>query len=149
MALKPDRDFIQWRLDYYMDSTASKGGFASMSTGGSGVAMDDAANKAVYATNPSGAKVLGVLLDDVVDTDVKLRRNPYKEEVQVGGKVSIASRGWCVTNMVYPGVTPTAGATAFLGQSGYVTTVQAAGAPQVGRFETSKDEDGYVKVSIL
>lgn len=149
MALKPDRDFIQWRLDQYMHSTAERGGFVSMVSAGSGVAMDDSANVVEYAADPSGAKVVGVLLDDVVDNPQKLRRNPYTEEVQVSGKVSIASEGWFVTNMVDPAVSPVAGEAAYLGASGLVTNSAAQLGQQVGRFDTSKDEDGYVKISTL
>jgi hypothetical protein len=51
--------------------------------------------------------------------------------------------------MVYPGTTPSGGNPAYLSHSGLLTpTLVANVTPLVGRFETAKDEDGYVKVSI-
>lgn len=146
--LKPDRNLTQWVFNYKSGAAATKGGLVSASTSASGVGANGPAT-ASYSANPSGAHVLGVLLDDVEVLHADLDRNHYKEVVGVGDQVSIGSQGWVVTDMVYPGVTPTAGQTAYLGQSGYFTNVQTpAQAPKVGRFETSKDEDGFVKVSI-
>lgn len=148
MALKPDRNVTDWVLGYKASAAASRGGLVSVSTPTSGVGLNGV-GVAGYVANPSGAQVLGVLLDDVNDYGAKLNRNPYKDEVNVGGAVGIGKQGWVVTNMVYPGVNPTAGQAAYLGHSGYFTNVQTpVQAPKVGRFETSKDEDGYVKVSI-
>lgn len=146
--LKPDRNLTQWVFNYKAGAAATKGGLVSASTSASGVGANGPAT-ASYVTNPSGAFVLGVLLDDVEVLHAMLDRNHYKETVGVGDQVSIGSEGWVVTNMVYPGVNPTAGQSAYLGQSGYFTNVQTpAQAPKVGRFETSKDEDGFVKVSL-
>lgn len=147
MSLKPDRNLTKWVFGYKGTAAADRGGVVSISTPSSGHGLDGV-GVAAYVANPSGAIPLGVLLDDVVDYGDKLNRDPYRESVNVGGAVSIGSEGWVVTNMVYPGVTPTAGQAAYLGQSGYFTNVQATGAPKLGRFETSKDEDGYLKVSL-
>lgn len=148
MSLKPDRQIDKWRLEYHMSSSGYKGGVVSLVSAGSGVAMDSSSNVVAHAANPSGAVVVGVLLDDVVAANSLIKRNPYKEEVEFGNKVSIASEGWVVTDKIYSGSTPSAGATAYLGANGEFTTTQAAGAPVVGRFETSKDEDGFAKVSV-
>lgn len=149
MSLKPDREFTKWEMGYKANSTAAtKGGLVSVSTASSGVGFDGV-GVAAYAASPSGVQVLGVLLDDVVDYGDKLVRNPYAETVNLGGAISIGKEGWCVTNFVYPGQTPTAGQTAYLGHSGYFSNTQSpAQAPKVGRFETSKDEDGFAKVSL-
>lgn len=147
--LKPDRNLTQWVFNYKAGtSAATKGGLVSASTTASGVGANGP-GVAEYVANPSGAFVLGVLLDDVEVLNANLDRNHYKEVVGTGDQVSIGSQGWVVTDKVYPGVTPTAGQTAYLGHSGYFTNTQTpAQAPKVGRFETSKDEDGFVKVSI-
>jgi len=50
--------------------------------------------------------------------------------------------------MIPSAVTPTAGAAAYLAASGLISSVQAGGAPQVGRFETTKDSNGFARVSI-
>lgn len=147
--LKPDRIYTETVLDYFMDEVADRGGVASISTGGSGVAMDTSLQLATYKANPSGAKAIGVLLQDVRNYDLtKTHRNFHKSEVNKGGKVAILKKGQVTTNMVYPGVDPAAGDPAYLGQSGYLTNVQANSAPKVGDFVTSKDEAGYAKVNV-
>lgn len=147
MALKADRNLTQNVFGYKMNVEATEGGLVSQSTASSGVGFDGV-GVCDYVANPSGAQVLGCLLDNVVDYGAKHPRNHYKNESNVGSQVAIGKEGWVVTDWVYPGVTPVAGDPAYLGQSGYVTNVQATGAPKVGRFETSKDEDGFVKLSL-
>lgn len=147
MSLKADRDFAKHAFGYKSAAVATNGGLVSVSTASSGVGLDGVGVAAEVA-NPSGAQVLGVLLDNVEDLGTRLPRNHYGENVNVGDQVSIGSEGFCVTDKVYPGVTPAAGDSAYLGQSGYFTNAQATGAPKVGRFETTKDEGGFVKVSI-
>lgn len=147
MSLKADRNLTEWVFGYKATAAATKGGLVSATTPSSGVGLDGV-GVAGYQANPSGAHVLGVLLDDVEDLGARLPRNHYKETVNVSGQVSIGSKGWVITDNIYPGVTPTAGQTAYLGQSGYFTNLQATGAPKVGRFETSKNEDGFAKVSV-
>lgn len=149
MALKPDREFTKWEMGYKAGAVAAvKGGLVSATTPTSGVGYNGV-GVATYAANPSGAQVLGVALDEVVDYGAKLARNPYAETVNLNGQLSIGSEGWCVTDMVYPGQTIVAGQAAFLGQSGFFSNVQVpAQAPKVGRFETAKDEKGFVRVSL-
>lgn len=147
MALKPDRNQVAWNLDSYMNAAAERGGVAVISTKGSGVAMDGA-NVVEYAANPSGKIVAGFLLNDVVSLGSKTPDNHYQESNRVDEKCSLLTNGWVVTDKLYPGTTPTAGSVAYLGQSGYLTPTQANSAPVVGRFETTKDESGFIKVSI-
>lgn len=148
MPLKPDRNQLDWDISRYMNEAAVAGGVAVVSTNGSGVAMDGSRNVVTYAANPSGRVVAGILLGDQEVYPAKLQRNFYRDSNPTGNKVSLLTKGWVVTNMVYPGTTPAAGDIAYLGQSGFVTPTQAPGAPVVGRFETSRDENNYVKVSI-
>ena len=69
MALKPDRIELLTDVSFFMNSTATRGGVASVVTGGVGVSMDDATAVVAYAAVASGAKPVGLLLNDVVDLD--------------------------------------------------------------------------------
>ncbi len=146
--LKSDRNLTDWVFGYKATADAEKGGLVSVVTPSSGVGFDGV-GVAGYAASPSGVQVLGVLLDSVVTYNSREPRNHYKQEVNVNSQVSIGRQGWVVTNMIYPGVDPSAGDVAYLGHSGYFTNSQSpAQAPKVGRFETSKDEDGYAKITL-
>lgn len=153
MALKPDRIELQTDVSFFMNTTATRGGVASVSTGGSGVAMDDASAVVAYAASTSGAKPVGVLLNDVVNLDLTRQHiNWHKDEVQVGGKVTLLQVGQVTTNMVVG--TPSAGAVAYVGASGNFSATPPTDAStedavySVGRFLSSKDADGYVKVAV-
>jgi hypothetical protein len=147
MALKGDRHELDTEVTYFMNETASKGVVVSVSTQGSGSAMDSSAALATVAANASGAAPLGVLLNDVVDIDqTRQHLNWHKDEVQKGGKVTILTKGFIVTDKISGN--PTAGSTAYLANSGLISTTQATGASAVGRFLSTKDADGYAKVSV-
>lgn len=153
MALKPDRLLNKFADDisFFMDETAEPGGIASLLTGGSGAAMDQAAAVATYAAISSGKVPLGVLMQPVVNKDLTQNRlNPYSNEVQKGGKVRINRDCVVTTNMIYPALTPAAGASAYLSTSGLLHTTQAntVANPKVGYFLSSKDADGYCKVRV-
>ena len=77
--------------------------------------------------------------------------------MQKGGKVTLLRKGWVVTNQIDPGVTPTAGQTAYVGPSGYINNTQKNpqinrkvynGGLVIGEFASTKDEDGYAKVYV-
>ena len=90
MALKPDRVELLTDISFFMNTTATRGGVVSAVTAGSGVSMDDANAVVAYATNPSGAKPIGVLLNDVVNLDLTRQHiNWHKDEIQKGGKVTV------------------------------------------------------------
>jgi hypothetical protein len=149
MALKPVRYFVSDDMSFFMDEVAERGGFVTLSTGGSGSAMDQGVALASYSASQSGKAVLGCLMQDMVNKDLtQTHINFHKDEVQKGGKVQIWTAGTVVTNMVYPGLSPTAGATAYMGPSGYLQTVNvnSVATPVAGQFMSSKDADGYVKV---
>lgn len=147
MALKGDRYELDTEISYFMNETAVRGVIVSVSTQGSGSAMDSASALATVAANPSGANPLGILLNDVVNIDqTRQHLNWHKDEVQQGGKVTILSKGFVVTDRISG--TPTAGGTAYLAASGLISTSQATGAPAVGRFLSTKDADGYAKVAV-
>jgi hypothetical protein len=147
MALKPDRIELLTDVSFFMNSTATRGGVASVVTGGVGVSMDDATAVVAYAAVASGAKPVGLLLNDVVDLDLTRQHiNWHKDEVQVGGKVTLLRQGQVTTNLVAG--TPAAGADAYVANNGVLSTVQAAGTVKVGQFLSAVDSNGYAKVSV-
>ncbi len=158
MALKPDRIELLTDVSFFMNTTATRGGIVCLSTAGSGVAMDDALAVVSYAAVASGQSPIGVLLNDVVNLDLTRQHiNWHKDEVQVGGKVSILRAGVVTTNLIVG--TPVAGKPAYLGTDGKMTSVVPTGlsspsgvtgnmTARVGQFLSTLDADGYAKVSI-
>jgi len=153
MALKAGRSYTNESTDisYFMNVTGERGGIVIHSTGGSGWAMDDADAVVAIPTGqaPSGTNPAGLLLCDVVNIDLTRQHlNFYKDEVQLGSKVTLLRQGVVVTNVIDTGSTPTIGAKAYYNTTGQLTATNAGSAPQVGRFLSTKDADGYAKVEI-
>lgn len=151
MALKNFRNVVADNIEFYMDEVAEAGGVVCLSTVGSGEASDQSEALVTYAASPSGKLPVGLLAQDMVNKDLsQTHLNYYKREVQKGGKVDIVTQGTFVTNMVYPGQTPAVNKTAYLSHSGYlaVTDLGDRATPVVGVWLSSKDADGYAKVSI-
>lgn len=155
MALKSDRSTLQTDISFFMNEAATRGGVASIATGGSGVSLDNGAAVVAYGAVPSGKVPVGILLNDMVDIDLTRQHiNQHKDEVQKGGKVSLLTKGWVVTNSLQG--TPAAGDLAYLGHSGNIATedlsnddTDADGSSRVvGRFLSSVDQNGYAKVFI-
>ncbi len=154
MALKPDRnhaevtDIRQHWSELDAQNTQEKGGMASLESQGSGVAMDAEENVVQYADNPSGVTAMGILLQDVNPPLSATRdfKNHSNLEVRPGEKVTLVRQGIVVTDLITG--TPSAGDTAWLNVSGTVSPTQPGGAPVVGRFETSKDADGFARLSV-
>ena len=148
MALKSDRIELLTDISFFMTTTAERGGVVSADTSGSGVSMDDANAVVKYAAAASGAKPVGVLLNDVVDLDLTRQHiNWHKDEVQVGGKVTVLRNGQVTTNMLVSGIAPSVGTPAYVGASGLIGT-SSTNAVQIGSFLSGKDADGYAKVSV-
>lgn len=154
MALKPRRQHVDSTISWYMDEVAERGGIVCVSTAGSGALEDQSLNLVTYKAAASGGKPVGLLMSDVVNLDLTRQHlNWNKEEVQKGSKVTIWHKGTVVTDMVDPGVTPTAGQIAYLGPSGLVTNVETATGGEatkikVGRFMGPKDEDGFAELYV-
>lgn len=149
MALKPDRVELLTDVSFFMNTTAVRGGVASavVSSSGVGASMDDANAVVAYQASASGAKPIGILLNDVVDLDLTRQHiNWHKDEVQVGGKVTLLRQGQVTTNLVSG--TPSAGADAYVANSGYISTTQASGAVKIGQFLSAVDANGFAKVSV-
>jgi hypothetical protein len=148
MALKPDRIELLTDISFFSNTVSERGGVASAVTSGSGVAMDDANAVVAYAATVSGSKPLGILLNDVVNLDLTRQHiNWHKDEVQLGGKVSLLRQGQVTTNMLVAAITPAAGVDAYVGASGLIGT-SSTNSVKIGTFLGSKDSDGYVKLSV-
>jgi hypothetical protein len=88
----------------------------------------------------------GVLLNDVVNLDLTRQHiNWHKDEVQVGGKVTLLRVGQVTTDLVDGN--PEAGDGAYVGPSGTISTT-STNAVKIGTFLSGKDADGYAKVSV-
>ncbi len=147
MALKPDRVELLTDVSFFMNTVAERGGVVTVGTSGLGASMDDADAVVACAANPSGVLPIGILLNDVVDLDLTRQHiNWHKDEVQLGGKVSLLRNGYVVTDNVAG--TPGAGKKAYVAANGAISTTQAAGALQIGTFLSGTDSDGYAKVSV-
>lgn len=146
MALKPDRIEHLTDISNFMNTVAERGGIVSYVSSGEGVSMDDAGAVVAYTVAASGSKPAGVLLNDVVNLDLTRQHiNWHKDEVQLGGKVTVLKIGQVTTNLVDG--TPSAGDAAYVGANGRVSTT-ATNAVKVGTFLSSLDADGYVKLSV-
>ena len=152
MALKADRHELDVDISYFMNETAEKGQIVSISTAGSGAAMDQAGALVAIQGATGSVIPVGVLLNDVVNLDLTRQHiNWHKDEVQKGGKVSILKKGYVVTDQIEG--TPTAGALAFMddadtGKFAVAASIDDGEYPAVGRFMSTKDEDGYAKVEV-
>jgi hypothetical protein len=150
MALKPDRIELLTDISFFMNTAEERGGVVSVvtATSGVGVSMDDANAVVAYAAVASGAKPVGILLNDVVDYDLTRQHiNWYRDEMQKGGKVTVLRNGQVTTNKIVSDAVPSAGADAYVGASGLIGT-SSTNAVKIGQFLSAKDSDGYAKVSV-
>jgi hypothetical protein len=152
MALKSDRYELQTDISFFYNAgTATRGGVVVHGTAGSGAAMDQGVNLVTYAAVTAASRPVGILLNDVVNKDLtRTHLNQHKDEVQKGGKVTVLRKGYVVTNSLTG--TPVAGDPAY---ACHVTAGNlrndspgSSGTLMVGRFLSSKDEDGYAKVEV-
>lgn len=171
MALKPDRKELDTDIHFFCNTTVEKGELLVFDTGGSGVSVDDAS--AVVDRSPSnisGTYPAGVVLNDVVNIDLTRQHlNMAKDEVQLGSKVTLLTRGEITTDLIDTGSAgvPTIGAPAYYG-SGAITSggtgrswftasspysstdddASTTAGYRVGTFRSTKNSDGYAKISI-
>lgn len=150
MALKSDRYEARTDISFYYNAgVADRGGVVVYNSTASGAAMDQGVNLVQYKAAEAGDVPVGLLLNDVVNKDLtRTHLNVYKNEVQLGNKVTVLRGGYVVTNMIDA-------VTVAPGEVAYASTVAAGNltnsgiAPHaVGRFMTAKDADGYAKVEI-
>jgi hypothetical protein len=155
MALKADRYEESTDISYfYTAGTATRGGVVCLDLlSASGAAMDQGDNTVSYQAAAQTDVPVGILLNDVVNKDLtRTHLNFYKDEVQQGGKVTLLTRGWVVTNNVVG--TPVPGDVAYAsnsvagGISNSASNAAASGNLAIGRFMSAKDADGYAKVYV-
>jgi hypothetical protein len=152
MALKPDRTVLETDIKKTCLSITERGVVLVQSGSGSGVAMGGSRGTVLCVPNPSGHKVAGLLMGDVVDVDEsRFFRNPHKDEVPSGYPVCLLRKGNVTTNKIIG--TPSVGAVAYLSSSGNLTPTKhptggTAATPAVGEFKSILDADGYAEVDI-
>lgn len=147
MALKGDRHELDTDITFFMNETASAGQVVCISTAGSGAAMDNSSAVATVAAEASGNVALGILLNNVVNIDqTRQELNAHQDEVQQGGKVTILTKGFVVTDQISG--TPTTGQSAYAADSGLISASQDGDSTLIGRFLSVKDGNGFAKVSV-
>ncbi len=153
MALKPDRNHAEVTdiRQHWLSSqtSAEKGGCASLSTAGSGVALDNGANLVSYAATASGAVPMGILFQTVSPALSATRDfiNKSNLEVRPGDKVTLVRQGSLVTDMIIG--TPAVGSGAYLAASGNIGVDSVSGNNAlIGRWETTLDADGFARLAI-
>ena len=155
MALKSDRLELQTDISFfYNDAAVTRGGVVVHdTTAGSGAAMDQGVNLVKYKTVAETDVPVGILLNDVVNKDLtRTHLKQHKDEVHKGATVTILRKGYVVTNNITG--TPSAGSVAYADKSSAgnicdnAGTAVASGNLAIGRFLSSKDEDGYAKVEV-
>lgn len=155
MALKADRNEQATDISYFYNAAAAtRGGVVCLATtSASGAAMDQGDNLVAYAAATATSVPVGILLNDVVNKDLtRTHLNQYKDEVQLGGKVTVMTQGYVVTNNIEGA--PVAGELAFASSTSAgdmcnaTTFAAASGELAIGRFMSAADADGYCKVSV-
>lgn len=149
MALKPLRNIRHDTIAFYCNEVAERGRVMIYDTATSGLGGMDEANALVKMPTGGVGVPAGVLMNDVVDVDLsRYRLNEHKDEVQKNSKVRLAKQGMLVTNCVNGN--PIAGSGAYFTTSGNFTMTQPGNGTHslVGRFDSSLDADGYVRVEI-
>lgn len=154
MALKGDRAVYITDIRNICDTTGEAGTLmqlkATQPSGrgvGQGINLGAPVAVPVTGTPASGTRILGVLVDDVVSIDpVRQHRNFQRTEQLVGENVCLLKDGYCRTNKITG--TPAAGDTAYVGTNGTFSNSQTNSIPAVGKFDTSKDTDGFALVTI-
>ena len=111
-----------------------------------GLLMTDVEDIYSYALLADGTPASG--LNDGIGDPIKVRihRNFQKTTQVVGENVCLLTDGKVWTNKITG--TPAAGDPAYLGANGTLQNTQAASLPQVGKFVTAMDTDGYAKVHV-
>jgi len=155
MALKVDRHEETTDISFfYTAGTATRGGVVCFDAlAASGAAMDQGGNSVRYVAATATSVPVGILMNDVVNKDLtRTHLNWYKDEVQQGGKVTVLTQGYVVTNNITGNPTPGQVAYADFVTAGNISNsafnAAASGNHAIGRFMSAKDADGYAKVRV-
>lgn len=155
MALKADRHEESTDISYfYNKAEATRGGVVCLADLGlaSGAALDQGENLVEYAEATATSVPIGILLNDVVDKDLTRQHiNQHKDEVQKGGKVTILTRGWVVTDKITGTVKAGDLAYACDATAGNITndapSAAASGNLAIGRWG-SRESDDFAKLYV-
>lgn len=163
MALRGLQTHEMTDPSFFINETAEQGQVLVMSTTGTGQSLDDPNAVVKIPTTVSGARAVGVLINEVVNIDLTRQHlNQYQREVQLGSKIGLLRRGTIVTDMIATGdsASPVAGDIAYWTEEnslGKFTDVDPTVSKdtsvdshtyRVGQFLSEKDSDGYAKIAI-
>ena len=96
-------------------------------------------------TYPGEGNPVGLIINDVVDIDLCHQSlNYYRDDVQVGGKVTLMKTGQVMVGD-FEGF-PNIGDPAYYTTKGVITTSPVS--PMIGRFSSKKDKEGFAKLEI-
>lgn len=111
-----------------------------------GMSLTDVENIYSYALSADGSPASGLTAGIGDPLKIRVHRNYQKTTQVVGENVAILTDGFVWTNRVNG--TPAAGDPAYLGPLSNLQNTQVNSLPQVGKFDTSLDTDGYAKVTV-
>ena len=162
MALKPDRKYSEGvEISTFMNTVVERGCMTVYDSSGSGAAMDDAsAVVRPTGTTGSGTFPAGLLLNDMVNLDLTRQHiNWHKDEVQLGGKVTLLRHGTATTNVIDTTAEPSGGQPVYYTSQtfGGVLSVlvftntdnpSSLQAFTVGQWLSQKDADGYARLEM-
>ena len=158
MALKADRYEESTDISYFYNAAeATRGGVVCLADNGlaSGAALDQGENLVSYLEAAATNIPIGILLNDVVDKDLTRQHiNQHKDEVQLGGKVTVLTRGWVMTDKITGTAIAGSGAYADSTTAGNISshmplgTAQASGNLCIGRWGSRMDDDLYAKLYV-
>jgi hypothetical protein len=148
--IKGERVIIEDDITLSCDSVTLRGVGLVYNKQGSGVALGDRAGSVLLAANPSGQRVAGILLNDVVNIDeTRYHRNFHKDETMVNAPCRLLKKGRLTLDNIIGNPMP--GDTAYLDSSGNFTptphpTGGLVARPKVGAFASRKDESGFAAI---
>ncbi len=145
MALKPQRQVGQTVIHYSLDGVAERGHIVISDVN------DSTKVELPGASISSTERPIGMLLTDVEDLDFTNQPEKlHRDVVASGGAVGVAMTGEFHTDAIPSGVVPSGGQVAFLAGLGRISNVQEplGSGIVVGRFLTTADSDGFVRVAI-
>lgn len=129
MSLRPDRQTQQVNIDFPCPWTQERGGILSWMQA-SGMYFVQ------YAFDPSGAKCLGLQLNDI--ENVNFVRQPFQQYIRdidlPMARVGAATEGDFLTDWIYPVGQINQGDLAYAGPSGMITNSSAFGGELIGKF---------------
>ena len=145
-------DPYSYDLSCTMNGVGEMGGVVCLTTGTFTTGMDNASKTVSYVAAPSGLKAMGLLLQTVKNYDTSDVPQNFQNYniVPINSKVALTRKFRGRVNNLVPASTGsiTPGANAYVGTLGSLTPVSTSGYPQVGRFESAVDADGFCEVSI-